>query len=259
MAQSTAVEATELSAADAQKRAEQAFAIDERIKASLKAGREAIWELSQALHEFDETSGWLALGYEHVSEWLADPEIGMKQVTYNRCVRRWRQLSQRLDQAKLIELEPSKVDVVMPVIEGRNVPLKDVLADVRTLGWRDLREKYVKPKPPEVEVPVGPNSVADANGDTIEGSAVDLSEPVPVSEVGPTTDDGSEAVSVDGNGYSEDVINDAREDWEALRTALVDAMESGAANPRVPGDLIRMGVRAVDILTSRGEVHAGGA
>lgn len=144
----TTTPAAELSPEEVQKNAEVAFAINERIKTSIRAGREALWELAEALYEFDESSGWKALNYETRSEYLADPEVGLTLSTYKRLVRAWRVLhvQRQIEGPALGELDASKIEVVLASVETGSVTLEQALDDVKTLGWRDLREQYQRPQ-----------------------------------------------------------------------------------------------------------------
>jgi hypothetical protein len=47
---------------------------------------------------------------------------------------------------------------------------------------------------------------------------------------------------------SEELLAHAQDDWDQLRDALIDAVASGAVNPRVPAKLIEVGVAGVDRL-----------
>jgi hypothetical protein len=112
--------------------------------ASLRAGRAAAWDLARALYEFDEQSGWTALGYETLTEYLADPEVAQSRRSYYRMVRLWEKMvvHRRLPEKRMAALDPSKVDMVIPAIESGKVKMKEALDDVESLGSRDLREKY---------------------------------------------------------------------------------------------------------------------
>jgi hypothetical protein len=174
------IPAEELSPEDRQAASEAAFALQERVKEGMAAGRQALWILASALYEFEETAGWLALGYEKKSDWLADPEIQLTRSTYNRLVRAWRSLvvEREIDPGSLKELDASKIEIVLPRVEKGEVTMESALDDVKTLGFRDLREAYFKPKlgrpkaevvdvgPAEANVPAGaPSSPVDETDD----------------------------------------------------------------------------------------------
>jgi hypothetical protein len=151
-------EARELTPAEWEQGAQDAFAIEERIKTAMNDGREALWRMMEALYEFDEESAWRFLGFESLSEWLAQPEIGMTRTTYYRYVRTWRELAviRKVSVPALAQVDPTKVDIVMPAVKAGRYNLNQAFADVQELGWRDLREKYV-PKPAVVADPAEPD------------------------------------------------------------------------------------------------------
>jgi hypothetical protein len=125
---------------------ETCHALQEQVKAGLRKGREAAWQVAQALTLFDEERGWEVLGYETVSEWLADPEIGMGKTTYYRWIQTWKTLAARnVDPSSLGRLDPSKVSIIVPALRSGKASTKDALADVEALAASDLREKYVRP------------------------------------------------------------------------------------------------------------------
>jgi hypothetical protein len=124
-------------------RAEVCFAIATRLKAGLQSGREALWDVAKAAAEFDDQSGWTALGYDSMRHWLAEPDIGMSRRTFLRLVSTWREMEKRqVSSARLALLEPAKVDVVLPKVRSGAVELDDALADAEELGYADLRHRY---------------------------------------------------------------------------------------------------------------------
>lgn len=130
-------------------KSEEAFAIETRVKGAMAKGREALWELAEALYDFEEARGWLFLGYDEKSEWLADPEVGMKTSTYNQAVRTWKELvvNRQVDRSTLLELDATKINIVMPAVKQNRVTLDKALGDVKVMGANDLRDSYYRPKP----------------------------------------------------------------------------------------------------------------
>jgi hypothetical protein len=150
---SAAVEPTQQ---EVEARSERAYELDQRIKAATRDGRQAMWDLAAALHEWDEENGWTALGYETLTDWLADPEIGMARSSFFRLVQSYRELVVRrqLPAGDLAEYDVTKVQIVLPKVKAGSVKLADALADVRDLGSRDLRTKYMRrPDPADLEEP----------------------------------------------------------------------------------------------------------
>jgi len=139
-------EARELTDEEQEARAEYCSELEEQIKGNLNGVRTNLWDLAKHLYEFDQEEAWSALGYETQQEWLAQPEIGMTRSAYFALVRRHRELVvvRQLPESTLAELDPSKVDIVMPAIEHNRGRIEDILDDVKSLGARDLRDQYIK-------------------------------------------------------------------------------------------------------------------
>lgn len=151
-------QAQELTREEFEARAKRCYELHQSIAAGLRAGREALWATARDMDTFDQEDGWSALGYESLHEWLADPEIGMTDRTFRRLLRCWRAVArQAIPDDELGELDLSKVDLVLSAVEvghkanGKRVTLKRALRDVKALGWRDLREEYLKAPPPALE------------------------------------------------------------------------------------------------------------
>lgn len=170
--------ATELEPAEVKVRQEIAYGIDQRVRGAIRAGRGAWWDLAEALYEFDEAHGWTAIGYDSIGEWLADPEITMKGRTYYRWVKVWRDavIKQGLDVDRLRELDPSKIDIVMPSVNNGQILMEEAMSDAKVLGAADLREKYAKKTEPKAKVEPKPEPepvIAQEFDDVIDGSAVE--------------------------------------------------------------------------------------
>jgi len=117
---------------------------EQQIKAGLRKGRQAMWETAEALHGFDGQSGWLALGYETLGEWLADPDITLSRRTYYRLVQAWQEMVviREVPVPTLAQLDLTKVEIALPALKQGRATLEDVVSDVEVLGARDLRVKY---------------------------------------------------------------------------------------------------------------------
>ncbi len=133
---------------DAAVAAEEAYAVETQIKAAMRDGRDALWRLMEALYAFDDMRGWLALGHDNLTQWLADPEVSMTRTTYYRWVKTWGKLhvERNIDGERLRQLDASKASMVVDVIVAGKAPVDEVLSDVEELGARDLREKYLPAK-----------------------------------------------------------------------------------------------------------------
>lgn len=179
--------------------AEEAFAVETQIKAAMRDGRDALWRLMEALYAFDEKRGYLALGHENLSAWLADPEVSMTRTTYYRFVKTWGKLhvERKIDSERLRQLDASKASLVVDVIVAGKAPVDEVLSDVEELGARDLREKYLPPaKPKQVEP-------AKTDDDDDSGLQVEH-EPLGEEAVAEIPDDELRAIVQDEERYSEE-------------------------------------------------------
>lgn len=219
------IQARELSPQEQQQRAEACFKLDQWVRAGLRKGREALWETAEALYHFYEERAWSALGYESLSEWLADPEVGITSSTYYRMVRSWRELIvyRKVPMATVQALDQSKVDLVLPAIEQGRVKVDEALGDVVALGKRDLREKYVfapgAPVHPDNEEPEEPSEPT--------GAPVDLSEPTRASDIG-----------LDGQVAEEAADELPGIDLQQAWTQISEALASNAPYPRIRRDAL---------------------
>jgi hypothetical protein len=128
------------------------------------------------MHEFDGQSGWRALGYDTIGEWLADPDITMTRSTYYRLISTFQELAvvRHVELPTLGVLDLSKVAIALPALKRGEVSTEDMLADAESLGARDLRIKYAAQ--PEM---VPDEQTIDSDED---GEPVELPEPVEVSD-----------------------------------------------------------------------------
>jgi hypothetical protein len=214
-----APQARELTPQEQDERARECYALQSQITASLRAGRAAMWALAEALHKFDEANGWTALNYESLRHWLADPEIGMKRATYYRLVGQWRELVvvRQVDVSTVLELDVSKVQVVMPAVKAGRVTLEKALEDVQEMGKADLREVYYGEK----DAPVSPERQEDgATADTMEHTAPNWDEP---GEYDTPPHEAMTGEVIDGNGREADAPHGVMTVASAL-TAAEDAL-----------------------------------
>jgi hypothetical protein len=183
---------TELEAQQAQEEAEVAFSIERRIKEAIVQGREALWALAEALYEFDEAHGWLKLGHENLSQWLADADVTISRATYYRYVKTWRKLviEKHVQPERIRQLDQSKVAIVADKVAANTVLVEDALSDVESLGAQDLREKYYdKPKPvpsPGTEDNPATTTTSDSGqlDEWDQPGDVPLDEPVTADQIG---------------------------------------------------------------------------
>jgi hypothetical protein len=138
----------ELTDEEIQARAQQMYALDQAVRAGLTKGREGLWDAAKALYEFDEQSGWSALGYESVRHYCADPGIEISRSTYQRMVRAYDQtvVRRQVDFDRVKKLDRSKVDIVLTKVAAGEKKIDDALDDAEVLGLRDLRDLYWGPQ-----------------------------------------------------------------------------------------------------------------
>lgn len=123
-------------------------ATEQQVKDALREGKTALWKLAEALWHFDQQKGWAALGKEHLTEWLKDPEIDMTRGTYYRLVGTWQKLAidRGLERKQLEAVDMSKAALVADEIATGHRRPATVLKDVQELPASKLREKYGKPR-----------------------------------------------------------------------------------------------------------------
>jgi hypothetical protein len=126
---------------------EWAVAKNERIITKKQTAEGAVLDLAEELWEWDMRQGWLWLteddSYRHLSDWLADPQVGMTRATYYRLLKAYRPVAMRLIPMTVAkELDHSKLAVVSKALCKGEVSAAEAIADVKASGWRDLRGKY---------------------------------------------------------------------------------------------------------------------
>lgn len=157
--------AKKLSPEQASEKRKRAFELEVQVKQALAARDNVDWLIAEALYLFEEGDedgpGWAWLGYESVSEFCAQPEVGLRKSKYYSYVKVWRelvvsgrvQLSERSEKddgsdvptLRVPELENvslPKAAEVLPAITRGDTSVEDALEDAKTLGWRDLRQQY---------------------------------------------------------------------------------------------------------------------
>jgi hypothetical protein len=154
--------ARELSDEEREKLAESCFEYEKQIKTGLRTVKASMWAVAEALWNFDRESGWQFLGYDTMQAWLAQPEIYLPYNTYRDAVKAWdvavrqRQIPVTTlvgdDETDHPGLDISKFNMVAPALKKGTVTTAEAIADVETMGWRDLRDKYVRRPPTKVEV-----------------------------------------------------------------------------------------------------------
>jgi hypothetical protein len=117
---------------------------DQEVRSGLRDVRGGLWRAAKALHHFTEITGWTALGYDGVGDWLADPDVTLTRPTYYRMLQTWQELAvlRKVDESALAGLDMTKTSIVLPALRRGEVTVEELLTDSAALGARDLREKY---------------------------------------------------------------------------------------------------------------------
>ena len=115
-----------------------------RLLEGLSATRLALSAVAQACHDISRDKSWTDLGYESLSEFLASPEITLTRSNFFTMAQIWELyvLDGGVDPQQLAVAHPSKLAIPLRAIGANEVTVAEAIADVETLGARDLREKY---------------------------------------------------------------------------------------------------------------------
>jgi len=115
-----------------------------RLLEGLNATRLALSAVAQACHDISRDKSWTDLGYESLSEFLASPEITLTRSNFFTMAQIWELyvLDGGVDPQQLAVAHPSKLAIPLRAIGANEVTVAEAIADVETLGARDLREKY---------------------------------------------------------------------------------------------------------------------
>jgi hypothetical protein len=238
----------ELSDEEIAERAQQMFALDQQIRAGLSKGREGLWEAAKALYEFDEQSGWSALGYESVRHYCADPGIEISRSTYHRMTRAYQQtvVLRQIDFDRVKLLDRSKVDIVLAKVTTGEKKIDDALDDAETLGMRDLRDLYWGP---EKEARNGDGGVTDDTTEDETGVVSGLDDDVIEGNV--VEED--ESWGVEEPAESENQTDPQLNYGEVLGQQLRDALDTCRQALDTPSDLLKRvalekAVRALEVV-----------
>ena len=115
-----------------------------RLLEGLNATRLALSAVAQACHDISRDKSWTDLGYESLAEFLASPEITLTRSSFFTMAQIWELyvLDGGVDPQQLAVAHPSKLAIPLRAIGANEVTVAEAIADVETLGARDLREKY---------------------------------------------------------------------------------------------------------------------
>ena len=126
----------------------------DRLLEGLSASRLALSAVAQACHDISRDKSWSDLGYESLAEFLASPEITLTRSNFFRMAQIWELyvLDGGISPLSLAVASPSKFAIPMRALGANEVTVEEALADVETLGARDLREKYELPRDESIRI-----------------------------------------------------------------------------------------------------------
>jgi hypothetical protein len=172
-----AATAAELTADEWEAQVETCKEIHGRVLRGVEATRESAWYLANALYDLEETAGWSRLGYETKAEYLADPEVNVAPTVFNRLVAVWREfvVVRELEPSTLADVSIEKMSLTIAAVKEQKITPQQAVEDSRSLGLRDMREKFMK----RTKKPEGPTVLKRTDG--TEGSTDGLVDPITAS------------------------------------------------------------------------------
>ena len=240
-----AVVARDLSPEEAEARAQHCYELEEKIKASLRVAQESVWDLAEALYKFDDANRWSALGYDKLGDWLAQTEVGISRSHYYRLVSVYHEMAviRQVDAKRLKQIEPQKLQIVLPAIKSGKVQLEEALDDAEALGRRDLRERYFTRVDPAEEFRRQQNEVEVEDVDEVEVAVpMNPTDDTPVwADEKPTHNDDNaqkgkieEAITLLNLGLSPDALDEDKTQAMSSALALLTEMFPEVVGPNYP-------------------------
>jgi hypothetical protein len=127
-----------------QGRAAEAHEAHQKIVGGQSAVRAGFQAICEGCHELRESRGWLALGFETLNEYLAQPDVELSKSEFERAADIWQ--TYVLDGGARPELlagaAPSKLEVPLPALKQGLVDAERAAADAESMTRKDLREHY---------------------------------------------------------------------------------------------------------------------
>lgn len=125
-------------------RARDAYVAHAQLLSGLGEVRQGLVRAAEGCFRLSEQEGWLALGYETLSEYLASPEITISRAEFYRLADIWQSyvLDGGVEPALLLGAGSSKLEVPLPALKQGLVDAERAAADATSLTRRDLRERY---------------------------------------------------------------------------------------------------------------------
>jgi len=121
-----------------------AFTLEQKLKAALRITRRSLIDVAEACYGISRNHAYEALGYDTLAEFLAQPEIGMSRSEFFTAakVHEVFVLEHGIDPERLADASLTKLDVVLPKVAAGEVEAEQALGDAATQGLRDLRDGY---------------------------------------------------------------------------------------------------------------------
>lgn len=140
----------------------------ELLVQGLHAANLGLAAAADACHRLITDEGWVALGYRSMRDYLASPEISISRSTFYglAAIHNCYVLEGGIEATMLADAGTSKLEVPLPALRAGKVEAMEAFTDAKTLGLRDLREKYrSEPDPePAPDPPVRPSACKHCGG-----------------------------------------------------------------------------------------------
>lgn len=118
----------------------------EQLLTGLATTRRGLADIAEACYQIQQGKLWTALGYDRLADYLSDPDITLTRREFFRAAaihEAYVSGTLRALDPEVLELAPaSKWEAALPGASDASVPDDDLIADVQTLGIRDLRARY---------------------------------------------------------------------------------------------------------------------
>lgn len=121
-----------------------AYELEKRLKAALQLTRRSIIAVCEACYEISRNHAYESLGYETLTEFLAQPDIGMSRSEFFTAAKVHDVFVREhgIEPDRLADAGLAKLAVVLPKVAAGEVEVETAIDDASTQGLRDLRESY---------------------------------------------------------------------------------------------------------------------
>jgi hypothetical protein len=124
--------------------AQAAFEVEQRIKGTIHQMRGLWIVLAEDLYKFSAEEMWRDLGHTTFDQWLAGPDIDLARRTVYGLIEVWKELvvNRGVRPHQIADVPVSKLRDSLAAVRRGFVDAEDAIADARTLGRDDLRDRY---------------------------------------------------------------------------------------------------------------------